>query len=64
MFVVECRQSTRMLTGGFDDDGSPSDGVIIGTKVHGTLINKNVLIFGFDTEVGKTSTVKVLKPEA
>jgi len=62
IFIVECRQSTRMLTGGFDDNCSRSDGVIISTKVHGTLNNKNVLIFGFDTEVGKTSTVKVLKP--
>ena len=52
-----------MFTGGFDDDGSPSDGVIIGTKVHGTLNNKNVLVFGFDTEVCKAGTVEVLKPE-
>jgi len=53
-----------MFTGRFDDNCSRSDGVIISTEVHGTLNNKNMLIFGFDTQVGKTSTVKVLKPEA
>ena len=52
-----------MFTGGFDDDGPSSDGVIIGTKVHGALHYKNVLILWFDTEVCKASTVKVLKPE-
>jgi cobyric acid synthase len=62
--IVKRRQSTGMLTGRFDDNCSRSDGVIISTEVHGTLNNKNVLIFGFDTEVGKTSTVKILKPEA
>ena len=62
--IVKRRQSTGMFTGRFDDNCSRSDGVIISTEVHGTLNNKNMLIFGFDTEVGKTSTVKVLKPEA